>query len=212
MRKLSPGRTSYFSLVLVVCFLSPCPAGLAQKVGKRVLSGVVVTQKNESVKGISLTVDSATGQQKTTSDADGNFRVEIPNEPLTLKVAGKYIAPREMQIGLGGKTENLKIVIEFVIPPIHESLVITATVLEPSIDRRDDVVYKDTLFSRDDQVFHTLDAGLSLGQHEGGGKSLEIRRFGFSLDHGGVNGGLKVLVDNVQQNQATQGHGQGCLG
>jgi hypothetical protein len=32
------------------------------------------------------------------------------------------------------------------------------------------------------------------------------------LDHGGVNGGLKVLVDDVDQNQATQGHGQGYLG
>src|SRR5262249_11214603 len=45
-----------------------------------------------------------------------------------------------------------------------------------------------------------------------GGKSLEIRRFGFNLDHGGVNGGLKVLLDNMQQNQGTQGHGQGYLG
>src|SRR6516225_10130463 len=43
-------------------------------------------------------------------------------------------------------------------------------------------------------------------------KSLEIRRFGFNLDHGGVNGGLKVLLDDVQQNQGTQGHGQGYLG
>lgn len=46
----------------------------------------------------------------------------------------------------------------------------------------------------------------------GGSKSLEIRRFGFTLDHGGVNGGLKILVDDVQQNQGTQGHGQGYLG
>ena len=29
---------------------------------------------------------------------------------------------------------------------------------------------------------------------------------------GGVNGGLKVLVNDIQQNQATQGHGQGYLG
>jgi outer membrane receptor protein involved in Fe transport len=43
-------------------------------------------------------------------------------------------------------------------------------------------------------------------------QSLEIRRFGYNLDHGGVNGGLKVLVDNFQQNQGTQGHGQGYLG
>ena len=27
-----------------------------------------------------------------------------------------------------------------------------------------------------------------------------------------MNGGLKILVDNVQQNQGTQGHGQGYLG
>ena len=69
-----------------------------------------------------------------------------------------------------------------------------------------------TLFTRDDQVFQQLNAGINAGQHEGGGKSLEIRRFGFNLDHGGVNGGLKVLVDDVQQNQGTQGHGQGYLG
>ncbi|HYR42687.1 MAG TPA: TonB-dependent receptor plug domain-containing protein [Terriglobia bacterium] len=41
---------------------------------------------------------------------------------------------------------------------------------------------------------------------------MEIRRFGFNLDHGGVNGGLKVLVDDIQQNQGTQGHGQSYLG
>ena len=61
-------------------------------------------------------------------------------------------------------------------------------------------------------MFQQLNAGIDAGQHEGGGKSLEIRRFGFNLDHGGVNGGLKVLVDDVQQNQGTQGHGQGYLG
>ena len=38
------------------------------------------------------------------------------------------------------------------------------------------------------------------------------RRVQLNLDHGGVNGGLKVLVDNIQQNQGTQGHGQGYLG
>ena len=41
---------------------------------------------------------------------------------------------------------------------------------------------------------------------------LEIRRFGYNLDHGGVNGGLKILVDDIQQNQGTQGHAQGYLG
>jgi hypothetical protein len=93
-----------------------------------------------------------------------------------------------------------------------QSLVITASTMEPAIDMRNAEVFNRTLFTRDDHVLEQLNAGINAGQHEGGGKSLEIRRFGFNLDHGGVNGGLKVLVDNVQQNQGTQGHGQGYLG
>jgi hypothetical protein len=93
-----------------------------------------------------------------------------------------------------------------------QSVVISAKVLEPTLDLRNSEVFNRTLFSRDDQVFQQLNAGINAGQHEGGGKSLEIRRFGFNLDHGGVNGGLKVLLDDVQQNQGTQGHGQGYLG
>lgn len=97
-------------------------------------------------------------------------------------------------------------------PAVKTSIVITAKPIEPAIDHRNAEVFEQTLFSRDDQVFHQLNAGINAGQHEGGGKSIEVRRFGFNLDHGGVNGGLKVLVDNVQQNQSTQGHGQGYLG
>ena len=120
-------------------------------------------------------------------------------------------------VGLGAQTseppkEPAKPDDAQVIPPIHTSVVITASPIEPTVDRRDSEIFSRTLFSRDDQVLHVLGAGINAGQHEGGGKSLEIRRFGFNLDHGGVNGGLKVLVDNVQQNQTTQGHGQGYLG
>jgi hypothetical protein len=42
---------------------------------------------------------------------------------VTLKIGGKYISPREMQLGMVDRTQNLKIVVEFVVPPIHESLV-----------------------------------------------------------------------------------------
>src|SRR5438876_8149663 len=101
---------------------------------------------------------------------------------------------------------------EVKVPVLRQSVVITASPVEPTIDRRNAEIFERTLFSRDDQIFHVLDAGINAGQHEGGGKSLEIRRFGFNLDHGGVNGGLKVLVDDVQQNQGTQAHGQGYLG
>src|SRR5206468_5886340 len=105
-----------------------------------------------------------------------------------------------------------RIEVEYVIPPLHDSVVIEGTALDPAIDQRNDTIYKNTLFGLDDQLILTLNAGINARQHEGGGKSLEIRRFGFNLDHGGVNGGLKVLIDDIQQNQATQGHGQGYLG
>ncbi|HZH31685.1 MAG TPA: TonB-dependent receptor, partial [Pyrinomonadaceae bacterium] len=118
----------------------------------------------------------------------------------------------ERDIGVGEATENLQIKIEFIVSAIHESVVIVSDGLDPAIERRNDAIYKNALFGRDDQLIETLNAGINVGQHEGGGKSLEIRRFGFNLDHGGVNGGLKILVDGVQQNQATQGHGQGYLG
>ena len=98
------------------------------------------------------------------------------------------------------------------IDPVHDSIVITATPLGPQVEYRNAEVFNETLFSRDDQVFQLLNGGINAGQHEGGGKSLEIRRFGFNLDHGGAGGGLKVLVDNVPQNLSTQGHGQGYLG
>ncbi len=98
------------------------------------------------------------------------------------------------------------------IEPLVETITITAQPLGPQLDLRNGAAFSETLFSRDDQVFHLLDAGINAGQHEGGGKSLEIRRFGFNLDHGGVNGGLRITVDNIPQNHGTQGHGQGYLG
>src|SRR5262249_2049989 len=196
------------TLPLLLCGWLPANA---QENTTRKLSGMVVTRNNERVAGVKITVRSSAGEQKTESDAGGNFRLAVPGEALTLRLEGKNIVTREKFIAPGGAIENLSIEVEFVIPSVHESLVITAQTLDPTIDRRNDAVYKSTLFSRDDQVFYTLDAGINVGQQEGGAKSLEIRRFGFNLDHGGVNGGLKALVDDVQQNQGTQGHGQGYL-
>jgi hypothetical protein len=98
------------------------------------------------------------------------------------------------------------------LPTVYASVTVSAKQEEATMTRLPSATFSKTLFSRDDQIFHVLDSGINAGQHEGGGKSLEIRRFGFNLDHGGVSGGLKVLVDNIGQNQSTQGHGQGYLG
>jgi hypothetical protein len=200
-----------FTLLLAI-LLDICPQIAAQAQSQRTLSGVITTDRNEVVVGATITVRSSAGELTATSDNDGNFKLNVPSEALIVKITGKNLVSMERKVAARELTEQLRFEVRYSIPPVHDSLVISASQLDPVIDRRNEAVYRDTLFSRDDQVFHSLDAGINAGQHEGGGKSLEIRRFGFNLDHGGVNGGLKVLVDNVQQNQGTQGHGQGYLG
>jgi outer membrane receptor protein involved in Fe transport len=198
------------TLIAALCLLIPpmwADTGASQPV-----SGIVLDDKNEAVAGAMVAIHSGAIKTEAITDGEGRFSLPAPVGPLTLEVSGKYIATEEQKLSTGDPRQSLELRIHYVIAPVHDSMVITATALDPTIDRRNDAVYKNTLFSRDDQVFDTLAAGINAGQHEGGGKSLEIRRFGFNLDHGGVNGGLKVLVDDVQQNQSTQGHGQGYLG
>jgi outer membrane receptor protein involved in Fe transport len=198
-------------LVAILCTILSA-ALYAQTDSSKTVAGVIITSRNEVVPGLSLIIRTSAGEKTIVTDVEGRFSLTTSDEVLALKVSGKNISALERAFARGEATNNLRIEISYRIPQVHDSLVITASPLDPAIERRNETIYRDTLFSRDDQVFHTLDAGINAGQHEGGGKSLEIRRFGFNLDHGGVSGGLKVLVDNVQQNQGTQGHGQGYLG
>ncbi len=180
--------------------------------GKRV-TGTVMTAAGEVVPGMVVTASPEAGEEvSATSDSQGAFSLVVPEGPFKLRVSGENLAPYERQFASDAAVGGLTITVAYVVPPVTESVVIVDKTLEPTIDRRNEEIYKNTLFSRDDQIFDTLAAGINAGQHEGGGKSLEIRRFGFNMDHGGVNGGLKVLVDDIQQNQGTQGHGQGYLG
>lgn len=203
-RTLSWGLVRMLPAILLVV---PVRAG-----AERIVSGTIVTEKDRPVEAAGITVTTAEGESRTQSDTTGAFRLSVPDGPLTLRIERKDIAPQELSLGASESSEGLRIIVVFAVAPVHDTMVIVASAVEPGIERRNDEVYKSTLFSRDDQIFHTLDAGINAGQHEGGGKSVEIRRFGFNLDHGGANGGLKVLVDDVQQNQGTQGHGQGYLG
>jgi outer membrane receptor protein involved in Fe transport len=178
----------------------------------KTLSGIVVTPQNELIPNASISASTSEGKIETKTDAEGNFTISIPDEALIITVSGKNLTAKSFPLTKIDLKSNISLVVSYTIDPINEEIVINTKTLEPSIERRNGKIFSDTLFSRDDQIFQSLDAGINAGQHEGGGKSLEIRRFGFNLDHGGVNGGLKVLTDNVQQNQGTQGHGQGYLG
>lgn len=178
----------------------------------RTFSGAILTQQFELVPNVTVEIETSTGKQTVVSDAEGNFSIQIPAESFTARFSGKNISPQTRIFSASEKTENVQIKINYVVSPINENVTIIDDSLSPDLERRNESVYNNTLFGRDDQIIQTLNAGINAGQHEGGGKSLEIRRFGFNTDHGGVNGGVKILVDNVQQNQGTQGHGQGYLG
>ncbi len=201
-----------FILLLLVLTLFCFSKLSAQSEGTRTLAGLVITPQFERVANVAIEVDTANGKLNFVADGEGSFAVKVPDGPVTVRISGKNISAFQQTFSALERIDDLRLKITYVIPQIAESVVIEDDVLAPDVENRNDTIYKNFLFSRDDQLVQTLNAGINAGQHEGGGKSLEIRRFGFNMDHGGVNGGLKVLVDNVQQNQATQGHGQGYLG
>ncbi len=173
------------------------------------LPGHVTDPQGRTVAAAQITLN-GTGLART--DAAGAYLFRgVPAGTYTVTAEAPGFAPASRQIVF--PAVNTTADLQFTqLTSKTQSLVITSKVLEPGIDLRNAETFIKTLFTRDDQVLNLLNAGINAGQHEGGGKSLEIRRFGFNLDHGGVNGGLKVLLDGVQQNQGTQGHGQGYLG
>jgi hypothetical protein len=174
--------------------------------------GRVLDPHGRSVAGATVRLEVGTLKATAISDEQGQFRLtSVPGAyRLTVEAKGFQPSGQEVTIPAGGAV-RLDVTLSGIAGQ-HESIVISGKTVEPSVDLRNAEAFNRTLFTRDDQVMQQLNAGIDAGQHEGGGKSLEIRRFGFNLDHGGVNGGLKVLVDDVQQNQGTQGHGQGYLG
>ncbi len=177
------------------------------------VSGRISDPQGKAVAGAALKLSTLNKAVigETRSDADGQYSfrsVAVGDYLITASSPGFAQAARAFSTPESGPID-----IQFRdLESQASSIVITAKSIEPTIDMRNSEVFDKTLFTRDDQVLQQLNAGINAGHHEGGGKSLEIRRFGFNLDHGGVNGGLKVLVDDVQQNQGSQGHGQGYLG
>ncbi|MDR3718673.1 MAG: TonB-dependent receptor [Bryobacteraceae bacterium] len=179
------------------------------------LEGTVTDPQGKAVPNAEVRLSGRSGgiRRETRTDDEGRFsidRLAAGDYDLTAESLGFHAVSRSVELGAD---ETVSAELHFSqVAGQSVSMVISARALEPSVDMRNAEVFNKTLFTRDDQMLQQMDAGINAGQHEGGGKSLEIRRFGFNLDHGGVNGGLKVMLDDVQQNQGTQGHGQGYLG
>ncbi len=164
------------TLLIMTGFLLGAPGvTAAQANATRTLSGQIISSQSsraEVVAGAFVIVRSASGEQLAVSDADGSFRLAVPDGALTLRIEGKNLKPLERIIGAGEATKNLRIGVEYGIPPVHESVVIVASQLDPAIERRNEAVYRYTLFGRDDQLLFTLNGGINAGQHEGGGKPM----------------------------------------
>ncbi|MCA1612939.1 MAG: TonB-dependent receptor [Acidobacteria bacterium] len=191
-----------------------------QTAGMRVISGTVVTARGEVVVGVTVAAradsggpETPAGGLSTETDGEGKFRLVVPaNENVSVRFYGAGIALVTRVFRPGDAAEDVRVEASLLVTQLHETVVVISDALDAGLERRNATVFEHGLFARDDQLLQTLAAGIDAGQHEGGGKSLEVRRYGFNLDHGGVGGGLRVLVDGVQQNQSTQGHGQGYLG
>lgn len=201
----------FFTLAVLLFMCEPkMRAGTGTGIHGQVLDtqGLVVAGAKVSL----APVDEASATLETFTDEQGNF-IFVDVAPgqynLAAEANGFMRAAKAVLVSLGQATN---VEIRFTQLSKHSSVVIVSSVLQPGIDLRNSDVYSQTLFERDDQILESLGAGINAGQHEGGGKSLEVRRFGFNLDHGGTNGGLKVVVNDLPQNQASQGHGQGYLG
>ena len=177
------------------------------------VAGKVVDPQGLPVAGATVHLETAVGYGiSVMANGEGRYHFDpIPDGVYQLKAEAPGLSSTIQKLTLAGQLAERDITLSELAEQ-HQSIVINAKTVEPEVDLRNAETFNRTLFTRDDQVLQQLNAGINAGQHEGGGKSLEIRRFGFNLDHGGVNGGLKVLVDDVQQNQGTQGHGQGYLG
>jgi len=171
---------------------------------------LVDSEKKLPIVGALIRVTSSNGTVETLTNQQGAYLLEIKDLTGKIFISGKNLVEKEVIFSTSN--ENLTLETSYLVPAIYDTIVIRAETIEPQINRQDETLYKEGFPARDDQILFQFGSGINAGQHEGGGKSLEIRRFGFNLDHGGVGPGLLIRVDNFDQNQATQGHGQGYLG
>ena len=136
---------------------------------ERKVSGVIVDRKDAVLNGITVIARGASGERRTTTNEAGQFSVAVPDESISLRIEGQYIKPQDINLPLKALWDALRIEVEYSIPPVHQSIVIRASALDPQVETYGDEVYRRTLFSRDDQLLETLNSGISAGQHEGGG-------------------------------------------
>ncbi len=189
--------------------------GLTQSLTETLVSGSVLDTQNKPVPNAIVKVVDGLGRLKQTgaANAEGRFNLKIVGSG-TLALVAETVGFEPVTTGLlEMKGGSMTVDVKFgSLSKAELTLTVNERVIEPTVDQRDAAIFNKTLFTRDDQIFQTLGAGLNFGQHAGGGKSLEVRRFGYNLDHGGTGGGLRMNMDDLIVNQVSGGHAHGYLG
>lgn len=189
--------------------------GLTQSLTETLVSGSVLDMQNKPVPNAIVKVVDGLGRikQSSAANAEGRFNLKIVGSG-TLALVAETIGFDPVTTGLlEMKGASMSVDIKFgSLSKAELTLTVNERVIEPAVDQRDAAIFNKTLFTRDDQIFQSLGAGLNFGQHAGGGKSLEVRRFGYNLDHGGTGGGLRMNMDDLIVNQVSGGHAHGYLG
>jgi hypothetical protein len=88
----------------------------------------------------------------------GQFVIEVPSGNISLSVQGQFIKPYQCELPTAVSSEDLKIEIEYLIPPIHHSIVITASALNVGIENLTDKQYYETQNFFESRVSPTAEA------------------------------------------------------
>src|SRR5215470_10612623 len=88
----------------------------------RTVSGTVLDDRGQVLPSISVIASDVNDEWRTITNFTGQFWLKIPNENVSLRIQGAYIKPREQVLPIATPSENLRIQVEYRIPPIHQSL------------------------------------------------------------------------------------------
>jgi len=202
-------RVRFFLIILLSCY------AYSQSLTETPVTGTVIDTQDKPVPNAIVKVTDGLGRVKmtTATNSAGKFSLKVVGNGTFALVAEVVGFDPQTTPLMEMKGSLLEVDLKLGSLSKAESVVtINERVVEPTVDQRDAAIFNKTLFTRDDQIFQTLGAGLNFGQHAGGGKSLEVRRFGYNLDHGGTGGGLRMNLDDMIVNQVSGGHAQGYLG
>src|SRR5215213_5356882 len=90
----------------------------------------------ELVPNASVEVQISDGKLNVQRDAEGRFQIQVPNEPLSVKISGKNIEPQTRIFSTQDTIQNVQIKIKYIVSPVNENVTIQAKTLSPEIERR----------------------------------------------------------------------------